>query len=548
MADEQAQKRGKPISPADRTDVSQLTRDFYEKRPDLNDENQIVRFGTSGHRGSSFDASFTESHILAITQAICDFRADNGYTGPLFLGKDTHALSGPAQEIALEVLAGNGIETRVASDQHVFTPTPVISHAIITSNRANPQAPADGMVVTSSHNSPDAGGVKYNPPHGGPADTRVTSWIAKRANAILAQQLSEVKRISYVIAARSACVQYYDYIRPYVDDLANVLDMDAIAGADLKICADALGGAGYGYWPVIADTYGLDITVRNGVYDPAFMFMTYDYDGEIRMDCSSRYAMAGLIDLKEKYDIAFGNDPDFDRHGIVTPSCGLMNPNHYLAVAIDYLFSHRPHWSPQAAVAKTLVSSSMIDRVAEKLGRPLTEVPVGFKWFAQGLLEGRYGFAGEESAGASFLRKDGTVWTTDKDGIILCLLAAEIKAVTGDDPGQYYQSLTQEFGEPVYRREEGRASLAQREKLAALSAEDVTAETLAGKSITAKLTRAPGNDAPIGGLKVTTQQGWFAARPSGTDDIYKIYAESFKGQDHVEQIIQEAKVVVEQVM
>jgi len=548
MAAEQELKRGKSIRPEDRIDVSRLTRDFYENHPDLGDENQVVRFGTSGHRGSSSDASFTESHILAITQAVCDFRLAQGRTGPLFLGKDTHALSGPAQEIALEVLAANGIETRIANDGYVFTPTPVVSHAIITANRANPQALADGMVVTSSHNSPSTGGIKYNPPHGGPAGTEVTTGIADRANAILANNLREVKRVPYSNAVRFSCVQHHDYVRPYVDDLAGVLDMDAIAGAKLKICADALGGAGFGYWPVIAETYGLDITIRNGFHDPSFMFMTYDYDGEIRMDCSSQYAMAGLIDLKEEYDIAFGNDPDFDRHGIVAPSCGLLNPNHYLAVAIDYLFSHRPHWSQQTAIGKTLVSSSMIDRVAEKLERSLQEVPVGFKWFAQGLGAGTYGFVGEESAGASFLRKDGQVWTTDKDGIILCLLAAEIKAVTGHDPGQCYQSLTQEFGEPVYRREEGKATLEQREKLAALRASDVAAETLAGEPIIEKLTRAPGNDAPIGGLKVTAQHGWFAARPSGTDDIYKIYAESFKGLDHVEQIIQEAKAVVEQVM
>ncbi|UCE50248.1 MAG: alpha-D-glucose phosphate-specific phosphoglucomutase [Phycisphaerales bacterium] len=548
MVDRAEHKRGQYIRPEDRLDVSRLKRQYYENRPDPKDESQIVHFGTSGHRGTSFDSSFTESHILAITQAICELRSELGYSGPLFLGKDTHALSSPSEETALEVLAGNGIETRMASDVYEFTPTPVISHAIITANRNNPQALADGIVITSSHNAPHTGGIKYNPAHGGPADTDVTGSIAARANALLANDLKEVKRIPFAHAVQASCVQAYDYVHPYVDDLAQVLDMDAIAEANLKICADALGGAGYGYWTVIAVTYGLDIMVRNGVYDPTFMFMTYDYDGQIRMDCSSQYAMAGLINLKEKYDIAFGNDPDFDRHGIVTPSCGLLNPNHFLAVAIDYLFSHRPQWSPQAAVAKTLVSSSMIDRVAEKLKRPLKEVPVGFKWFVQGLLDGAYGFAGEESAGASFLRKDGQVWTTDKDGIILCLLAAEIKAVTGDDPGQYYQSLTQAFGEPVYRREEGKATLAQRKKLATLGAEDVTTETLGGDTITAKLTQAPGNNAPIGGLKVTTPHGWFAARPSGTEDIYKIYAESFRGPAHIEQIIEEAKAVVEQVM
>jgi len=548
MADQIEIKRGKPVGPEDELDVSKLQRQYYDKCPDLEDENQVVRFGTSGHRGSSCDSSFTESHILAITQAICEIRSELGFTGPLFLGKDTHALSGPAQETALEVLAANGVETRIASDYNEFTPTPVISHAIITANRENPQALADGIVITSSHNPPSAGGIKYNPAHGGPADTDVTAAIATRANIILANDLKEVNRVPYASAVKFSCVQSYDYIRPYVDDLAHVLDMSAIAKADLKICADALGGAGFGYWPVIAETYGLDITVRNGVYDPTFMFMTYDYDGQIRMDCSSPYAMAGLIDLKDKYDIAFGNDPDFDRHGIVTPSGGLLNPNHYLAVAIDYLFSHRPQWSPQAAVGKTLVSSSMIDRVAEKLRRPLKEVPVGFKWFVQGLLDSTYGFGGEESAGASFLRKDGQVWTTDKDGIILCLLAAEIKAVTGDDPGQCYQSLTQEFGEPVYRREEGKATLAQRKKLAALCVDDVAAETLAGEPIIEKLTKAPANDAPIGGLKVTTQHGWFAARPSGTEDIYKIYAESFQGPEHLDNIIEEAKAVVQETL
>jgi len=548
MADLTELKRGKSIRSEDKLDASKLQSQYYDMRPDPKDENQVVRFGTSGHRGSSCDASFTESHILAITQAICEIRSELGFSGPLFLGKDTHALSGPAQETALEVLAANGVETRIASNQNEFTPTPVISHAIITANRENPQALADGIVITSSHNPPSAGGIKYNPAHGGPADTDVTGAIATRANIILDNDLKEVKRVPYASAVKASCVQSYDYVRPYVDDLANVLDMDAIAEANLKICADALGGAGFGYWPVIAETYGLDITVRNGVYDPTFMFMTYDYDGQIRMDCSSPYAMAGLIGLKDTYDIAFGNDPDFDRHGIVAPSCGLLNPNHYLAVAIDYLFSHRPDWPKHAAVAKTLVSSSMIDRVAERLGRPLMEVPVGFKWFVQGLMDGTCGFAGEESAGASFLRRDGQVWTTDKDGIILCLLAAEIKAVTGDDPGQRYQSLTQAFGEPVYRREEGKATLAQRKNLAALRAEDLCAETLAGEAITAKLTNAPGNDAPIGGLKVTTPHGWFAARPSGTEDIYKIYAESFIGAAHIEKIIQEARDVVGQVI
>ncbi len=547
MADNEL-KRGKPIRSEDKIDVAKLQKEFYAKRPNVKDENQRVWFGTSGHRGMSQDATFTENHILAITQAICDFRMDKGYTGPLFLGKDTHALSAPAQNTAIEVLAANDVETKIATERNEHTPTPVISHAILNANLDKTEGLADGVVITPSHNPPRWGGIKYNPPHGGPAGTETTTWIANRANALLENNLREVKQTPYSIAIRSSCIEQHDYVRPYVDDLANVLDMDAIAGANLKICADALGGAGYGYWPAIAETYGLNMTLRNAFHDPAFMFMTYDRDGVIRMDCSSKYAMAGLIDLKEQYDIAFGNDPDFDRHGIVTPSSGLLNPNHYLAVAINYLFSHRPHWPQQAVVAKTLVSSGMIDKVAGELKRELEELPVGFKWFVTALKEGRYGFAGEESAGASFLRKDGRVWTTDKDGIVLNLLAAEIKAVTGDDPGQHYQALAEKFGEAVYRREEGKATLDQRKKLAALSTDDVPTTTLAGEPIIAKLTKAPGNGAPIGGLKVTTQNGWFAARPSGTEDIYKIYAESFKGLKHVTRIIQEAKLVVEQAL
>jgi phosphoglucomutase len=545
---DQELKRGQPIRPEDKIDVMKLRKEFSANCPDMKNENQRVRFGTSGHRGTSSNSTFTESHILAVTQAICDYRAEQGYSGPLFLGKDTHALSDPAEKTAIEVLAANKIETKIATERNEYTPTPVISHAILNANQGKADRLADGIVITPSHNPPEWGGIKYNPPHGGPAGTEVTTWIADRANALLENNLREAKQTPYSIAIRSSCIEQHDYVRPYVDDLASVLDMEAIAGANLKICSDALGGAGYGYWPVIANTYGLNMALRNAFHDPAFMFMTYDHDGAIRMDCSSQYAMAGLIDLREHYDIAFGNDPDFDRHGIVTPSSGLLNPNHYLSVAIDYLFSHRPNWPQQAAVGKTLVSSSMIDKVARKNNRELKELPVGFKWFGSGLKDGRYGFAGEESAGASFLRRDGCVWTTDKDGIVLCLLAAEIQAVTGKDPGQHYQALEREFGKAVYRREEGKATLAQRKRLAELSPDDVTTTTLAGEPILEILTKAPGNGEAIGGLKVTTKNGWFAARPSGTENIYKIYAESFKGPKHVERIIQEARVVVEQAL
>ncbi|MDR3590591.1 MAG: phosphoglucomutase (alpha-D-glucose-1,6-bisphosphate-dependent) [Negativicutes bacterium] len=523
--------------------IPRLISAYYINRPDVGDPGQKVAFGTSGHRGSSLGGSFNEAHIHAITQAICCYRREQGITGPLYLGFDTHALSEPAFISALEVLAANGVQTLIAKDMN-YTPTPGVSHAILTYNLGRKTGLADGVVITPSHNPPDNGGIKYNPPSGGPADTDATSWIAAKANGFLADGNKEVKRITYEKALKADNVRQHDFIGAYVSDLKNIIDMDAITGAGLKLGADALGGAGLGYWPAIAALYGIDIDLRNGYADPTFGFMNVDSDGKIRMDCSSPYAMAGLIDLKNKYDLAFGNDPDFDRHGIVTRSSGLMNPNHYLAVAISYLFRDRTGWRQDAAIGKTLVSSSMIDRVAEGLNRRLAEVPVGFKWFVDGLVDGSFGFGGEESAGASFLRKDGTVWTTDKDGIILCLLAAEIMAKTGRDPGEHYQELTVKFGAPVYERIDAAANPQQKACLAKLSAEQVTAASLAGEKITAKLTRAPGNNAAIGGLKVTTGSGWFAARPSGTEDVYKIYAESFKGQAHLRQIQEEAQRIV----
>lgn len=534
---------GQPAPKSILANIPRLISDYYTRHPDLSDATNLVSFGTSGHRGSSTKGTFNEDHILAIVQAICDYRKDAGIDGPLFLGMDTHGLSEPAHATALEVLAANGIEVRIARDFE-YTPTPVISHAILAYNRDRKECLADGIVITPSHNPPDNGGIKYNPPNGGPADTDVTSKIADLANTCLRQGLKGVKRLPYDRALASPSTVFYDYVTPYVDDLSNVIDMEAIKKAGLHIAADALGGSGLGFWQPIAKKYGLDIELINGYPDPTFSFMCVDKDGKIRMDCSSASAMAGLIKLKDKYDIAFGNDPDFDRHGIVTPSAGLMNPNHYLAVAISYLFSHRSGWRKDAAVGKTLVSSSMIDRVAADLGRTLSEVPVGFKWFVDGLVDGSYGFGGEESAGASFLRKDGTVWSTDKDGIILCLLAAEITAVTGRDPAQHYQDLVQKFGAPVYARIDAEATPAQKAVLGQLSPEQITADTLAGESISAKLTNAPGNGAGIGGLKVTTENGWFAARPSGTEDIYKIYAESFKGEEHLRQIQDQAKTIV----
>lgn len=534
---------GHPAPKSILSNIPRLISDYYTRHPDLSDATNLVSFGTSGHRGASAKGTFNEDHILAIVQAICDYRKEAGINGPLFLGMDTHGLSEPAHVTALEVLVANGVEVRIAKDFE-YTPTPVISHAILTYNGNREKLLADGIVVTPSHNPPDNGGIKYNPPNGGPADTDVTSTIAEKANTYLHQGLTGVKRLPYDRALASSSTVFHDYVTPYVDDLSNVIDMEAIKKSGLRIAADALGGSGLGFWRPIAKKYGLDIELINGYPDPTFSFMCVDKDGKIRMDCSSVSAMAGLIKLKDKYDIAFGNDPDFDRHGIVTPSAGLMNPNHYLAVAISYLFSHRSGWRKDAAVGKTLVSSSMIDRVAADLGRTLSEVPVGFKWFVDGLVDGSYGFGGEESAGASFLRKDGTVWSTDKDGIILCLLAAEITAVTGRDPAQHYQDLMQKFGAPVYARIDAEATPAQKAVLGKLSPEQIVADTLAGETITAKLTNAPGNGAGIGGLKVTTENGWFAARPSGTEDIYKIYAESFKGEEHLKQIQDQAKAIV----
>ncbi len=522
--------------------VPRLVTAYYTHRPDPRESSHRVSFGTSGHRGSSFDHSFNEPHILAIVQAICEYRASQGVTGPLFLGMDTHALSEPAQATAIEVLAANGVDTRISQD---FTPTPVISHAILTYNRGRSSGLADGVVITPSHNPPGDGGIKYNPPEGGPADTKTTAVIQNRANQILEASLADVKRIPLERALRSPNIREHDYVTAYVDDLGSAIDMTAIKNAGLKIGVDPLGGSGIHFWDPIAARYGLNLDIVNRVVDPTFSFMTVDKDGKIRMDCSSPYAMAGLIRHKDRFDVAFGNDPDFDRHGIVTRTSGLLNPNHYLAVAIFYLFQNRPSWKPDAAIGKTLVSSSMIDRVASSLGRKLCEVPVGFKWFVDGLLTGDYGFGGEESAGASFLRMDGTVWTTDKDGILLDLLAAEITARVGKDPGAIYQELEAVHGSPVYERMDAPASPVQKAALAKLSPEHVRAESLAGEPIVSKLTKAPGNDAPIGGLKVVTRNGWFAARPSGTEDIYKIYAESFLGSEHLRAVQQEAKQIVQ---
>ena len=514
----------------------------YARQPDVTDPTQRVAFGTSGHRGSAFKSSFNEAHILAITQAVCEYRAAQGITGPLFLGKDTHALSAPAERTALEVLAANGVEVRIQSDDG-FTPTPVISRAILAFNGNHPTK-ADGIVITPSHNPPQDGGIKYNPPHGGPADTDATGWIEQRANALMAAGNVDVQRVSYAQAMAAPTTIQEDFIGPYVADLAGVIDMEAIAKAGLKIGVDPMGGAAVAYWKPIAEKYGLNLEVVNPKVDATFGFMTLDHDGKIRMDCSSPYAMASLVGLKDKYDIAWGNDADVDRHGIVTPSMGLMNPNHFLAVAIHYLLTHRPQWGQDVAVGKTLVSSGLIDRVVNGLGRKFIEVPVGFKWFSPGLLAGTLCFGGEESAGASFLRRDGSVWTTDKDGIILGLLAAEITAVTGKDPGRYYQDLAAQHGTPYYVRIDAACTPAQKAGFKQLTPERVTAATLAGETINGKFTRAPGNDAPIGGLKVTTENGWFAARPSGTEDIYKIYAESFKSEAHLQAIVKEAGEIV----
>jgi phosphoglucomutase len=524
-------------------DLPALLEAYHSNRPDPGDPRQRVAFGTSGHRGTALDNTFTEAHILAITKAICDYRRSQGIDGPIFLGKDTHALSGPAERTALEVLAAEGMETILQRDDGV-TPTPVISHAILVYNRGRTDHKSDGIVITPSHNPPADGGFKYNPPHGGPADSDVTSWIENRANALLENGNTDVRRIPFPRALGSSTTHQVDFVTPYVTDLAAVIDVDAIRAAGLKLGVDPLGGAAVHYWQPIADTYGLDITVTNPAVDPTFRFMTLDHDGKIRMDCSSPYAMASLVKLKDRFDIAFGNDPDSDRHGIVTKSMGLMNPNHYLAVAIRYLLSHRPDWPKHALVGKTVVSSSLIDRVVSDLGRSLAEVPVGFKWFAHGLLDGSFCFGGEESAGASFLRKDGTVWTTDKDGPILDLLAAEVLARTGKDPGEHFRELTARLGTPHYIRIDAPATAPEKARLKQLAPDDVKAKELAGEPILAKLTRAQGNGAPIGGLKVVAENGWFAARPSGTEDIYKIYAESFRDQAHLDAIVAEAQRIV----
>ena len=534
---------GKPAPQAMLVDLARLEREYYERTPDLGDANQMVSFGTSGHRGTSLNGTFTEAHILAITQAICDYRRGQNISGPLQMGKDTHALSSPAQRTALEVLAANGIETVIQRADGV-TPTPVISRAIIVHNRGRQAGLADGIVITPSHNPPEDGGFKYNSTNGGPADTDVTRWVQDRANELLRGKNTGVKRLTYVAALRAATTHEIDFILPYVEDLKNVVDLDAIRAAGLKLGVDPLGGASLPYWEPIKSIYKLDLTNVNPKLDPQFSFMSVDHDGKIRMDCSSPYAMAGLVGLKDQFRHAFANDPDADRHGIVTPSAGLMNPNHYLAVAIGYLLTHRPHWPATAAIGKTLVSSSMIDRVVNKLGRRLCEVPVGFKWFSAGLFDGSFGFGGEESAGASFLRRDGTVWTTDKDGPIMDLLAAEITAVTGKDPGEHFRELTAEFGQPFYTRIDAAATPEQKAKLSKLSPEAVKESKLAGDAITAKLTRAPGNHAAIGGLKVVTDTGWFAARPSGTENIYKIYAESFRDESHLQTIVREAQQIV----
>lgn len=533
------ERAGQPVKDCDLTNIPRLISEYYTKQATVDTP---VSFGTSGHRGSSFAGTFTESHIAAICQALAEYRAKQDITGPMFVGIDTHALSESAFITAVQVLTANNVQLKVQSERG-YTPTPVISHAILTYNKGRKTELADGIVITPSHNPPQDGGFKYNPPNGGPADSDITNWIQNRANEIIQANLKDIKRSEFDLAMASGSVEQIDLIQPYVDDLGSVIDMEAIAKAGVRIGVDPLGGSGIAYWDVIAKTYGVNIEMVSRKVDPTFSFMTLDKDGKIRMDCSSPCAMAGLIGLKDQFDVAIGNDPDYDRHGIVTPS-GLMNPNHYLAVAIQYLFSHRPEWSKELVIGKTLVSSSMIDRVAASLGRKLAEVPVGFKWFVDGLYDGTYGFGGEESAGASFLRRDGTAWCTDKDGIILGLLAAEITAVTGKDPAQHYQNLTEQFGAPVYTRIDAPASGPQKAVLKGLSAESVTAQTLAGEAITQKLTHAPGNGAAIGGLKVCTENGWFAARPSGTEEIYKIYAESFKGDEHLELLLSEAKAIV----
>jgi phosphoglucomutase len=528
-------------------DVAALERQYYGGRPDPANPAQRVTFGTSGHRGTPLDGSFTEAHILAISQAIAEYRQERGITGPLYLGKDTHAVSRPAERTALEVLAANGVAVVMQEDDG-YTPTPAISRAILAYNAGRTAGLADGIVITPSHNPPADGGFKYNPTDGGPADTDVTSRIQDRANALLAAGNAGVRRVAAERARSASTTHEADLVEPYVAALAGAIDLPALRAAGVRIGVDPLGGASIGYWPRIAERYGLDLMVANPALDPTFGFMTVDHDGKIRMDCSSPWAMAGLVGLKDRYQVAWGNDPDADRHGIVTPSAGLLNPNHYLAVAIRYLLQHRPRWPVSAAVGKTLVSSALIDRVVAELGRRLLEVPVGFKWFAPGLYDGSCCFGGEESAGASFLRLDGGVWTTDKDGILLGLLAAEITAVTGKDPGRHYGDLTDRLGAPVYTRIDTPCTPAEKAGFKRLTPESVTATALAGDPITAKLTRAPGNDAPIGGLKVTTAQGWFAARPSGTENVYKLYAESFRDPAHLERIVEEAKAILRRVL
>jgi phosphoglucomutase len=534
---------GQPVPASMLVNIPRLITAYYTEKPDANMREQRVSFGTSGHRGTSFKRSFNEVHVTAVAQAIYEYRKMESITGPLYLGMDTHALSEPAFASVLEVLAANGVEVMVDQDGG-YTPTPVISHAILTYNRGRSAGLADGIVITPSHNPPEDGGIKYNPPHGGPADTLVTKWIEDRANALMKVDLHGVARIPYARARRAATTKPHDYLGNYIGALAQIIDMEVLRSAGLKLGIDPLGGSGVAYWQPIAERYGLNIEIVNSAVDPTFRFMPLDWDGKIRMDCSSPYAMANLIALKDRFDVAFGNDADNDRHGIVTRSAGLMNPNHYLAVSISYLFSNRPDWKPDAGIGKTLVSSSLIDRVAAKQQRKLVEVPVGFKWFVSGLLDGSLGFGGEESAGASFLRRDGSVWTTDKDGIIMDLLAAEMMAKTGRNPGELYQELTKELGEPVYERIDAVATPAQKTILSKLSPDQVQAAELAGDKIVAKLTTAPGNGASIGGLKVVTEQGWFAARPSGTEDVYKLYAESFRGKDHLKRIQEEAQALI----
>ncbi len=544
MADPRA---GQHAEASDLVDLPRLLTSYYALHPDPSDPAQQVSFGTSGHRGSAFSAAFNEDHIVATSQAIVEYRASQGIDGPLFLAKDTHALSEPAYVTALEVFAANGVRVLVDS-RDGYTPTPSLSHAILTANRERKHGTADGVVVTPSHNPPSDGGFKYNPPNGGPAGSDVTKQIQERANELLRAGLDGVRRVPYERARSAETTGTYDFLAAYVDDLPSVLDLDAVREAGVRIGADPLGGASVAYWGEIADRHRLDLTVVNPLVDATWRFMTLDWDGKIRMDCSSPDAMASLIGRKDEFSLATGNDADADRHGIVTPDAGLMNPNHYLAVAIDYLYGHRSEWSPDAAIGKTLVSSSMIDRVAEGLGRRLLEVPVGFKWFVPGLLDGSIAFGGEESAGASFLRRDGSVWTTDKDGILLCLLASEITAATGRTPSQCYADLTSRYGDPVYARVDAPADREQKAALSKLSADQVTADEMGGEPITAVLTEAPGNGAALGGLKVVTESGWFAARPSGTEDVYKIYAESFRGQEHLERIQQDARTVVSEVI